>query len=115
MAKSRTSYVCTNCGRKSAAYLGRCPQCGEFNTYQEVVEEVRKPAANAPQRKAPGAMRAMPQTLREVSGDLGERYFVPMGEVNRVLGGGLVPGSITLIGGEPGIGKTTLLTQLAGL
>ena len=105
MAKSHTKYVCSKCGRQSAAFLGRCPQCGEFGTYQEVVEEVRKAAANAPVRKAPGAMKAVPQKIKDISGDLGERYFVPVQELNRVLGGGLVPGSITLIGGEPGIGK----------
>jgi DNA repair protein RadA/Sms len=111
MAKSHTKYVCSKCGRQSAAFLGRCPQCGEFGTYQEVVEEVRKAAANAPVRKAPGAMKAVPQKIKDISGDLGERYFVPVQELNRVLGGGLVPGSITLIGGEPGIGKSTLLLQ----
>lgn len=116
MAKARSKFVCSKCGRQSAAYLGRCPQCGEFGTYQEVIEEaIRKPAANAPVRTAPGAMKAVPQRLGEVSGDMGVRYFVPMQELNRVLGGGLVPGSITLIGGEPGIGKSTLLLQTSML
>ncbi len=115
MAKAHSKYVCSKCGRQSAAFLGRCPQCGEFGTYQEVIEEVRKAAANAPIRKPAGAMKAVPQRLREISGDLGERYFVPMPEFNRVLGGGLVPGSITLIGGEPGIGKSTLLLQISML
>jgi DNA repair protein RadA/Sms len=119
MAKARSKYVCSKCGRQSAAYMGRCPQCGEFGTYQEVVEEVRKAAANAPVRKAPGAMKAVPQKIKDISGDLGERYFVPVQELNRVLGGGLVPGSITLIGGEPGIGKcvtgdTRILDPVSG-
>jgi DNA repair protein RadA/Sms len=83
--------------------MGRCPNCGQFNTFQEVTEEVKKPAVQ--ERRLMNVPRSVPQRLAEVSNDTGERYAVPMGELNRVLGGGLVPGSITLIGGEPGIGK----------
>jgi DNA repair protein RadA/Sms len=95
--------------------MGRCSNCGEFNTYQEVSEEIRKAPSAKTDRRPTGAPKAMPQRLHEISGELGERYTVPMGELNRVLGGGLVPGSITLIGGEPGIGKSTILIQASAM
>lgn len=103
MAKTRSKYICSHCGKQSSAFLGRCPNCGQYNTFQEVTEEVKKPAVQ--ERRLMNVPRSVPQRLAEVSQDTGERYTVPMGELNRVLGGGLVPGSITLIGGEPGIGK----------
>jgi DNA repair protein RadA/Sms len=116
MAKTRTKYVCANCGRQSPSYLGRCPQCSEFNTFQEMVEEVKKAAAVKQDRQPIGTSRSQPARLNEVSVEAEERLFVPVEEFNRVLGGGIVPGSITLIGGEPGIGKSTLLLQvMAGL
>ena len=115
MAKTRTKYVCNNCGRQSASYMGKCPNCGQFNTYQEVVEE-RRSTAKAKQNRQPiGTLRAQPQRLHEVSMEVEERYFVPVEEFNRVLGGGVVPGSIVLIGGEPGAGKSTLLLSISDL
>jgi DNA repair protein RadA/Sms len=114
MAKTRVKYVCSNCNNESLKYMGRCPRCGEFNTYEEVVEEVKKAAARN-DRQPTGVMRAVSQRLSEVSGEAEERYFVPVEEFNRVLGGGLVPGSITLISGDPGIGKSTLLIQLTSI
>jgi DNA repair protein RadA/Sms len=113
MPKTRTKFVCANCGRQSASFLGRCPKCGEYNTYQEVVEEVRKAGAVKQDRQPVGTLRAQAQRLSEISGEQGQRYYVPIEEFNRVLGGGLVPGSITLIGGDPGIGKSTLLLQIS--
>lgn len=113
MAKTRSKYVCSHCGKQSPAYLGRCPNCGQYNTFQEVTEEVKKPAVQ--ERRLMNVPRSIPQRLAEVSHDTSERYIVPMGELNRVLGGGLVPGSITLIGGEPGIGKSTLLLQSSSM
>ena len=115
MAKTRTKYICSNCGKQSLRYMGRCPKCQEFNTMQEMVEEVRKTSAAKQNRQPAHAVRAEPVRLTEVKTDLGERYFIPVEEFNRVLGGGLVPGSITLIGGDPGIGKTTIMTQISGL
>lgn len=117
MAKTRSKFVCSHCGKQSSAYLGRCPNCGQFNTFQEVTEEVKKPAVQ--ERRLMNVPRSVPQRLADVSHDTGERYIVPMGELNRVLGGGLVPGSITLIGGEPGIGKcvtgdTRVLDPISG-
>ncbi|MBZ0279203.1 MAG: DNA repair protein RadA [Anaerolineae bacterium] len=103
MAKTRTKYVCQNCGYQSPKGFGRCPNCGEFNTMVEEAEAVAKPAKQ--NRQPVGTLRAMPQRLSEVSSDVGDRLYVPVEEFNRVLGGGLVPGSIILLGGEPGIGK----------
>ena len=113
MAKTRSKYVCQNCGYQSPKGFGRCPNCGQFNTMVEEVVEVAKPAKQ--NRQPTGAARAVPQRLSEVSGDVGERLFVPVEEFNRVLGGGIVPGSIILIGGEPGIGKSTLILQISNL
>lgn len=114
MAKTRTQYVCSNCGYAAPKMTGRCPRCGEFNTFSEVVEEVRKSTAKAASPTY-GASRSVPQRLTEISREAEERYFVPVEEFNRVLGGGIVPGSITLISGEPGIGKSTLILQLMAL
>lgn len=114
MAKTRTTYVCSNCGRQSPAKMGRCPNCGEFNTMQAVIEEVRKPSPKQIARTAGSPLaRSTPQRLSDISLDAEERMRVPIEEFNRVLGGGIVPGSITLIGGDPGIGKSTLLVQAA--
>ena len=109
MAKARVYYECQNCGRKSPRHMGKCPDCGEFNTMIEVVEE---PEEQPTAHKA-AAFRSRPQRLTEVSSEAGDRYPVPVEELSRVLGGGLVPGSIVLVGGDPGIGKSTLLLQVA--
>lgn len=93
--------------------MGRCPNCGQFNTISEVVQEVRKVSSKAASRAPIGIPRALPEKLADVGVDEQARLFVPMGEFSRVLGGGLVPGSITLIGGEPGAGKSTLMVQSA--
>lgn len=114
MPKTHTKYVCSNCGRQSPRLMGRCPNCGEFNTMTEVVEEVRK-APKQDRRPSQSALTADAQRLNEISSDVGERLFVPVEEFSRVLGGGLVPGSIVLIGGEPGIGKSTVMLQLSSM
>ncbi len=113
MAKTQTYYVCQNCGKKSLKYMGKCPACGEWNTMQEVTEQ-REPTGKQT-RAAPSGLRTAPQRLKEVSTDQGARFQVPMEEFSRVLGGGIVPGSIILVGGDPGIGKSTLLLQVAAL
>ncbi len=110
MAKSHTVYECQNCGRRLPRLMGKCPNCGEFNTMIEIVEE---PESTAAASSAPP--RSKPQRLSEVSADAGDRYPVPVEELARVLGGGLVPGSVVLVGGDPGIGKSTLLLQVAAL
>jgi DNA repair protein RadA/Sms len=113
MPKTQTRYVCQNCGRQSPRYMGRCPSCGEYNTMVEEVTEVARPAKQ--DRRPASAVRAAPQRLTEVSNDVGQRLFVPVEEFNRVLGGGIVPGSIILIGGEPGIGKSTIMLEISNL
>lgn len=110
MAKTRTKYVCQNCGRQSAAKMGRCPNCGEYNTMIAVIEEARQ--VN-PARLGGADRRSQPQRLREVDLQEEPRLYVPMAEFSRVLGGGLVPGSLVLLGGEPGQGKSTLLLQVS--
>ena len=110
MAKARTVFVCQNCGRQSPKEMGRCPQCGEFNTMiQEII------AAPGKKKAAPRGLsgRSTPKKLSEITGDVDERLHISIGEFARVLGGGVVPGSIVLVGGDPGIGKSTLLLQTA--
>lgn len=102
MAKPITSYVCNNCGKRLAAYLGVCPQCHEYGTIEKVIE-TREP--DAPRRPSPAAGQSRPQRLAEVEMGQEPRYAVSSTELGRVLGGGIVPGSITLIAGDPGIGK----------
>jgi len=110
MPKTYTRYVCQQCGRVSAGFMGKCPQCGEFNSMvEEIVSET--PPARASGRGLGG--RAAPQRIGEVSSQAEERIPVPIGEFARVLGGGIVPGSIVLVGGDPGIGKSTLMLQVA--
>jgi DNA repair protein RadA/Sms len=111
MAKTRTQYVCQQCGRKTARPMGRCPQCGAWNS---MVEEVVVPD-KATARKMPHglAVQSQPRRLVEISDDVDERQPVSIAEFARVLGGGIVSGSVVLIGGDPGIGKSTLLLQVA--
>ena len=111
MPKLKTQYVCQQCGRIAAREMGRCPQCGAWNS---MVEEVIAPPASAAGRAVGGATgRSAPQRLGEIGGDSEERMPMPIHEFARVLGGGVVPGSVVLIGGDPGIGKSTLLLQVA--
>lgn len=113
MAKRQTQYVCQSCGRTTPAYMGRCPRCGEFDT---MVEELIEPEAPAPQnRRSSGRTASQPVRLGEVKADGFERLQLPLAEFSRVLGGGVVPGSLVLVGGDPGIGKSTLLLEVAGL
>jgi DNA repair protein RadA/Sms len=111
MPKSRTQYVCQQCGRITVRDMGRCPQCGAWNSMVEEIIAVL-PAAGRPAASGLAA-HSTPQRLSEISGDVEERLPVSIGEFARVLGGGVVPGSVVLIGGDPGIGKSTLLLQVA--
>ena len=110
MAKEKTVYVCTNCGQESPKWAGKCPSCGQWNTFVE--EVVRKEAVIA-KHVAHGieSVRSKPQQLKEIISNDEQRINMKDEELNRVLGGGLVQGSLTLIGGEPGIGKSTLILQ----
>lgn len=112
MAKARVYYECQTCGRQTPRFMGKCPNCGEYNTMVEQVEEPAPKAAGTARAAAP---RSQPRKLNEVEVELGDRYPVPVEEFSRVLGGGLVPGSVILVGGDPGIGKSTLLLQIAAL
>lgn len=109
MAKNRTKYVCSNCGAETVRWMGRCPQCGAWNTLEETVEEV-VPKQLRTTHEVVSSKR--PQKLSEVNLENHERMQLAMPEVDRPLGGGVVPGSVILWGGEPGIGKSTLILQV---
>jgi DNA repair protein RadA/Sms len=113
LAKTTTRYVCQQCGSAQAKWMGRCPDCGEWNTLVETVVETK--AARAGGMASAAALRNQPRLLRDVAADGFARITLAMGELDRVLGGGLVPGSLVLIGGDPGIGKSTLLLQASAV
>ena len=107
--KNKTAYFCKNCGAESAKWVGKCPACGEWNTMVE--EPVAPKRKTAPIGHVGGDMAAEPVKISAIEAEELPRIKLPSNELNRVLGGGLVPGSIVLIGGEPGIGKSTLTLQ----
>lgn len=109
MAKNRTKFVCSNCGAETVRWMGRCPQCGSWNTLEETVEEI-VPKQLRTTHEVVSSKR--PQKLSEVNLENHERMQLAMPEVDRPLGGGVVPGSVILWGGEPGIGKSTLILQV---
>ncbi len=109
MAKTKTAYVCTNCGNDSPKWLGKCPVCGEWNTYVE--EIISKDNTSKNSQHLFEVSKAKPLLLKDVETGEEPRMDMKDDELNRVLGGGLVPGSLVLIGGEPGIGKSTLILQ----
>ena len=109
MAKKRTVYVCQNCGADSAKWIGRCPSCNEWNTYVEEIISTGKESIFTPDN----GEKSRPALLRDVDLQRFARIDTLNNEFNRVLGGGIVPGSLVLIGGEPGIGKSTLVLQIA--
>ncbi|MBA3649250.1 MAG: DNA repair protein RadA [Chitinophagales bacterium] len=112
MASVKTTFYCQNCGAQSPKWIGKCPACGEWNTYvEEVIIKEKKPSSW--KNKEKGVKIIKPVKLEEISNDLNHRFVTPDLELNRVLGGGIVAGSIVLIGGEPGFGKSTLMLQLA--
>lgn len=112
MAKTKTVYICSHCGADSPKWLGKCPNCGEWNTYVEEVVAKEVPSAKRP---VPSGLsergQARPVLLRDITAEKEDRLDLKDRELNRVLGGGLVKGSLVLIGGEPGIGKSTLVLQ----
>ncbi|MBP5548690.1 MAG: DNA repair protein RadA [Bacteroidales bacterium] len=109
MAKTKSYYFCSECGYQSSSWLGKCPECGKFGTMQEEVVQVDKSAL----KKRSTECAARPKLINEVSTSETPRIPTQCGEFDRVLGGGIVPGSLLLLGGEPGIGKSTLLLQTA--
>lgn len=108
MAKDKTAYVCSNCGQESSKWLGKCPSCGQWNTFREIriAGNPAKGSFSIGQKNTPTAHK-----LRDIATKDDPRLDIRDGELNRVLGGGLVKGSIVLLGGEPGIGKSTLTLQ----
>lgn len=113
MAKAKTHFVCQNCGYISPRFLGRCPNCGQWNT---LVEEVDQSTIKQPKTTTTTltGIVAKPQRINEIDTQKTPRVKTQLHELNRVLGGGIVPGSLVLIGGDPGIGKSTLLLQVSG-
>ena len=109
MAKTKTIFFCTDCGTETPKWMGRCPGCGAFNTMQEHVE---KPSVVKTSKAASVGNHRKPQSIREVITEGETRFSTGMGELDRVLGGGAVEGSLVLVGGAPGIGKSTLLLQI---
>ncbi len=109
MAKTKTVYYCTNCGNESPKWMGQCSACGAWNT---MVEHIEKPVAFGKTKSAPVGISKTAQKLCDLSNDNEIRFTTGMGELDRVLGGGAVAGSLVLIGGAPGIGKSTLLLQI---
>ncbi len=116
MAKAKKVYVCSECGEDSPKWVGKCPSCGEWNTYKEhflAKKETLSDRRSVQKTSSSGKERPKPTILQDIKAGNTQRVSTPDGELNRVLGGGIVNGSIILIGGQPGIGKSTLLLQLA--
>ena len=111
MSKIKSTYFCQSCGNQSSKWLGKCPACGEWNTFVEEVvsssKETKKQAYLKDQKKP------VPQSITDISFEKENRIDTGLEELNRVLGGGMVAGSVILVGGEPGIGKSTLMLQMA--
>ena len=109
MAQTKTVYICQNCGAQSPKWMGKCLSCGGWNTFvEEIVEKKKQGPATVASLAA-----NQPLTLENITTEKMERIEVGITEFDRVLGGGIVPGSIVLLGGEPGIGKSTLVLQMA--
>lgn len=113
MAKVKTIFYCQNCGAQSSKWIGKCPTCGQWNTYiEEVIQKEEKKSSGWRKSDKPKTVSS-PKPLSSITYNEDNRLVTPSKELNRVLGGGIVQGSLTLIGGEPGIGKSTLMLQLA--
>ncbi|MEE1093075.1 MAG: DNA repair protein RadA, partial [Prevotella sp.] len=116
MAKDKTAYVCSDCGQESAKWIGKCPSCGHWNTFKEIrissdTGQTAAYSAAKTIRNSSASPVNRPMLLREITSKNEPRIDMCDAELNRVLGGGLVPGSMVLLGGEPGIGKSTLTLQ----
>ncbi len=111
MPKAFSLFACQNCGAQSPKWIGRCPECSQWNTY---IEEAAAKEVKPTRTKISSATDNSPKSLPEISSDASDHVPVGIAELDRVLGGGLVPGSVTLIGGDPGIGKSTIVLQALG-
>ena len=107
--KAKTLFYCTQCGNETPKWQGRCPACGAWNTIEEQPEAKKKPSAA---RTAVGTAHGAPKPLQEVQAGDELRFSTGMSELDRVLGGGAVKGALVLLGGAPGIGKSTLMLQI---
>ena len=113
MARVKTQYKCRSCGYISASYLGRCPNCGAWNQFEKETQEVQKRSAKqSPSQLIKKTGLSEPVKLENIKAEKEDRIKTKSEELNRVLGGGIVPGSLVLIGGDPGIGKSTLMLQI---
>ena len=117
MAKSKSVYLCSECGYESSRWYGKCPSCGQWNTLEEQLKETAPSASSV--RASRGSVQRIPLSdsdlptpIREITTADEPRYSTGMGELDRVLGGGIVKGSLSLLGGDPGIGKSTILLQI---
>ncbi len=110
MAKLKSVYFCSSCGNESPKWMGKCPACNEWGTFVEELVQ-RGAAATQVDTRSFSKGKTRPQPLKEIKADEEPRIDMQDNELNRVLGGGLVPASLVLIGGEPGIGKSTLVLQ----
>ena len=110
MTKVKTVFVCQECGHNTAKWLGKCPECNQWNSFSE--EESIKSSKASP--KSISGREGRPKTINEIEHEKVQRFYTKMGEFDRVMGGGITIGSLTLIGGEPGIGKSTLLMEVCG-
>ena len=108
--KSKKVYICSNCGYETPKWLGQCPECNDWATLEEEIISAEKPVLKVPSRLNPSRGKALP--LSDINSDIFQRYDTGLSELNRVLGGGLVRGSVVLLSGDPGIGKSTILLQV---
>ena len=114
MAKIKSAYFCQSCGYNSPKWLGKCPSCGEWNTLvEELLAKTEPEKGNWRFGQTAARQASKPKSLKDITTQEKYRIITDDHELNRVLGGGLVPGSLTLLGGEPGIGKSTLMLQIA--
>lgn len=111
MAKIKTRFACQECGHTEPKWLGKCPKCSAWNSFEE---EVEMPRAQTSVQRARGVEASKPKRIKEITATSYERYHTKINEFDRVMGGGVTHGSLTLLGGEPGIGKSTLLMEVCG-
>ncbi|NOR76561.1 MAG: AAA family ATPase, partial [Draconibacterium sp.] len=109
MVQTKSVFICQNCGTQSPKWLGKCTACGEWNTFVEEIVNKKQSTSKLSTQISTN----QPLTLENIKADKNKRFSVGINEFNRVLGGGIVPGSLILLGGDPGIGKSTLALQLA--
>ena len=111
--KQTTKFVCSECGYTTVKWLGKCPTCGSWNTFNEEAEI--EPSRYAPKAYQKTGTITAPKKLNDIKSNSDERISSGLSELNSVLGGGIVKGSLVLVGGDPGIGKSTLLLQISGI